>query len=67
MLSIDNNNRLLSKLENMKFAENELEWIKNYFKDREMRTILNVVISNGEIVECGVPQGSVLDPPFFPL
>ncbi len=42
-----------------------LNWVKDFFKGRKMRTILRGKYSSWKEVTSGVPQGSVLAPIMF--
>ena len=44
-----------------------LDWYINYLSNRSQRTLANGILSDEEVVTCGVPQGSVLGPLFFIL
>ena len=44
-----------------------LDWMKDYLKDREMRTVIRSESSKWLKVSSGVPQGSVLGPVMFGL
>ena len=60
-----NHNILLEKLNNMGIRNQTVLWIKSYLGNRMQRTISNNVFSNLDVVQCGVPQGSILGPLFF--
>ena len=42
-----------------------LKWCRNYLEGRKQRTMANNLVSQIDLVPCGVPQGSVLGPLFF--
>ena len=44
-----------------------LEWMQDYLKDREMRTVIREATSSLGKVTSGVPQGSVLAPITFQI
>ena len=44
-----------------------LNWIKSYFKNRKQFVQFNNVSSTQKLIQCGVPQGSILGPLFFIL
>lgn len=56
---------LLKKLQYIGFQENELNLIKSYLQNRTQITKFQDVLSDIEISECGVPQGSILGPLLF--
>lgn len=40
-------------------------WVQTYLSDRPYVSKINNVVSSSSILECGVPQGSILEPLFF--
>ena len=56
---------LLDKLSRLKLENSVLDWVKSYLYRREQRVYANRIYSSAQIVEQGVPQGSVLDPLFY--
>ena len=60
--------RLLWKLKHIGGLRGKvLEWMQDYLKDREMRTVIREETSNWRNVTSGVPQGSVLAPIMFQI
>lgn len=59
-------NRLLWKLENIGGVRGKmLDWMRDYLRGREMRTVIRDTYSSWGKVTSGVPQGSVLAPIMF--
>ena len=52
----------LKKIKCMGFSESAIGWYKSYLEDRYF--VVNVASSTSEkaSLNCGVPQGSILDP-----
>ena len=44
-----------------------LRWIRSYLSSREQRVKVGDEVSTSRVMQCGVPQGSVLGPMFFSL
>ena len=42
-----------------------LKWLKNYLTDRYQCTLANNIVSNKQLITCGVPQGCVCGPLLF--
>ena len=42
-----------------------LKWLKNYLTDRYQCTLANNIVSDKQLITCGVPQGSVCGPLLF--
>ena len=58
--------RLLWKLEHIRgLKETLINWMEDYLKGREMRTVVKDEKSEWQAVKSGVPQGSVLTPIIF--
>ena len=62
-----NHQLLIAKLYAYSFSKNACELILNYLSNRWHRTKINASFSSWAELLCGVPQGSVLGPPFFNL
>ena len=61
-------NRLLWKLKYIGGLRGKvLEWMGDYLKDREMRTVVRDTYSSWKSVTSGVPQGSVIAPIMFQI
>ena len=61
-------NRLLWKLKHIGGLRGKLlEWMEDYLKAREMRTVIRDTYSNWKRVTSGVPQGSVIAPIMFQI
>ena len=58
---------LLSKLEHYGIRGTALDWIKNYLYNRKQYVEYNEVCSDLNIINCGIPQGSILGPLLFIL
>ena len=56
---------LMDKLGKLNLHHTVLAWITSYLTDREQRTLANNVYSTSQLVQQGVPQGSVLGPLFY--
>ena len=57
-----NHHILLQKLENYGIRDIVLNWFSNYLSERSQRVFFNNVFSEDVVMDCGVPQGSVLGP-----
>lgn len=60
-----NHSILLSKLSHYGIIDEELRWFKNYVIDRSQIVSVNGKVSSKNIVNIGVPQGTVLAPLLF--
>ena len=60
-----NHNNLLEKFKNIGIRNRTVLWIKNYLGNRLQRTISNNFFSKSDKINCGVPQGSILEPLFL--
>ena len=56
---------LLQKLPVYGVRENALSWFESYLKNRRQFVIYNGVLSDTKILQCGVPEGSILGPLLF--
>ena len=56
---------LLNKLELYGIRGLTLNWFKSYLSDRDQVCVVHGYISEPPIISCGVPQGSILEPPLF--
>ena len=62
-----NHNILLYKLEYYGFRGVTLDWFKSYLSNRKQFVRYQMHDSNHKIINCGVPQGSILGPLLFIL
>ena len=62
-----NHNLLLHKLHVYGVRGEELLWFQSYLSDRRQRVLAGSVMSSGQPISHGVPQGSVLGPLLFSL
>ena len=60
-----NHDLLLQILAKYKVGGTVLQWFKSYLSDREQVVLMQNVSSDPSILQCGVPQGSVLGPLLF--
>ena len=60
-----NHKILLSKLKGYNIKCSMLNFIESYLKDRSQSTVINNVVSEREILNVGIPQGSCLGPLLF--
>ena len=58
---------LIAKLQAYGFYNDSLNFICNYFVDREQRVKINSSFSTWSKIEYGVPQGSILGPLLFSI
>src|SRR5690606_6280047 len=57
--------KLIQKLEKYGFQNNILNLFRSYLNERQQFVCIQNVTSCAKIINCGVPQGSVLGPLFF--
>ena len=62
-----NHDILLYKLEHYGFGGVALDWFKSYLSNRKQFVRYQMHDSNHKIINCGVPQGSILGPLLFIL
>ena len=60
-----NHEILLSKLITCGVRGMALDWFRSYLTNREQYISINNVDSNPRVIQCGVPQGSILGPLLF--
>lgn len=60
-----NHQILLKKMERLGIRGVCYEWFKNYLSNRKQKVSIDSCYSKELIVNCGVPQGSILGPTFF--
>ena len=56
---------LLQKMECIGFKESVIKWFQSYLSNRKLFVTLENVISDTGLINCGVPQGSILGPLLF--
>ena len=62
-----NCNILLEKTEFIGFSEEITKWFKSYLSNKKFKVHIKNTFSELGNLLCGVPQGSILGPPFFLL
>ena len=60
-----NHDRLIAKLEALGADSSTCGWFRSYLSGREQLVVLGGVLSDPSVVECGIPQGSILGPSLF--
>lgn len=58
-------NILLKKLELYGVKGKSLDWFTSYLTNRQQQCVVEGCISKSQVVDCGVPQGSILGPLLF--
>ena len=58
-------NILLKKLELYGLKGVTLDWFSSYLSDRQQQCVVEGCVSKPQMISCGVPQGSILDPLLF--
>ena len=56
---------LLQKMECIGFKESVIKWIQSYLSFRNFVVTLENVFSHAGLINCGVPQGSILESLLF--
>ena len=56
---------LLTKLEHVGVRGHSLEWFNSYLTNRYQFVYINGILSEQDMIKCGVPQGSILGPLLF--
>ena len=56
---------LLQKMECIGFKESVIKWFQSYLSNRKFFVTLENVFSDAGLINCGVPQGSILGPLLF--
>lgn len=62
-----NHRLLLAILHHIGFSDSAVALVANYLANRNQSVKLNIHVSNELIVNCGVPQGSILGPLLFTI
>ena len=56
---------LLKKLEYTGFSPEIVRWFESYLTNQNLIVSLEKILSEPDVLNCGVPQGSILGPIFF--
>ena len=56
---------LFKKLRHIGFSPESAWWFESYLKNRDLIVSLEKSLSEADILNCGVPQGSILGPILF--
>ena len=60
-----NHEILIKKLPHYGLSQNTVQWIKSYLDNRSQKCTVNGITSPELVINCGVPQGSILGPMLF--
>ena len=60
-------NILPNKMKYLGFTSKAIDWFGSYLKKRNIVVSLEKTLSETGILNCGIPQGSILDPILFLL
>ncbi|HBK70682.1 MAG TPA: hypothetical protein DDZ39_03320, partial [Flavobacteriaceae bacterium] len=60
-----NHTFLLNDLRSIGISEDSMKWFDSYISKRTQVVVVNDILSRKNVVNCGVPQGSILGPILF--